>query len=406
MRRLSKSIAVAVTLAIPLASLPERAEAAPAEFDPTLAAGFELVYNLDYEEAIATFRRAVGERPDHPAPYRAVAVAAWLQMLFERGAALFDSYLAGSMYGPSGEFDDPPKELVQTFEQHLAHAIRLGESAVENDPDDPDGHYELGVAVALDASYRASILRQPFQALRSARRAYLAHERALELDPAYHDAKLLVGLYRYIVSVVPRPLRWVAYLAGFDGGKEDAIRMLADAARRSTEVRSEAQFALVLLYNREREFSLAHGVLRNLRRSFPRNRLLWLETASTWLRDDRPALADLILSHGFRRLEQDGRPRMMGEEAIWRLKRGTARVALGDTEEARGDLAIAARNGAATWVRGRAHLELGKLDNLLGEHQRARGHYIRSRQICNEAGDRGCARWADWYRENPYTGRR
>ncbi len=406
MRRLSKSIAVAVTLAIPLASLPERAEAAPAEFDPTLAAGFELVYNLDYEEAIATFRRAVGERPDHPAPYRAVAVAAWLQMLFERGAALFDSYLAGSMYGPSGEFDDPPKELVQTFEQHLAHAIRLGETAVENDPDDPDGHYELGVAVALDASYRASILRQPFQALRSARRAYLAHERALELDPAYHDAKLLVGLYRYIVSVVPRPLRWLAYLAGFDGGKEDAIRMLADAARRSTEVRSEAQFALVLLYNREREFSLAHGVLRNLRRSFPRNRLLWLETASTWLRDDRPALADLILSHGFRRLEQDGRPRMMGEEAIWRLKRGTARVALGDTEEARGDLAIAARNGAATWVRGRAHLELGKLDNLLGEHQRARGHYIRSRQICNEAGDRGCARWADWYRENPYTGRR
>ena len=406
MWRQHKSTAVAVTLAIALAVLPQRAEAAPAEFDPTLAAGFEQVYNLDYEEAIATFRRAVAERPDHPAPYRAVAVAAWLQMLFERGAALFDSYLAGSMYGPSGEFDDPPKELVQTFEQHLAQAIRLGETGVENDPDDPAGHYELGVAVALDASYRASILRQPFQALRSARRAYLAHERALELDPAYHDAKLLVGLYRYIVSVVPRPLRWVAYMAGFDGGKEEAIRMLADAARRSTEVRTEAQFALVLLYNREREFKLAHGVLRNLRRNFPRNRLLWVETASTWLRAGRPALADLILSNGFHRLEQDGRPRMMGEEAIWHLKRGTARVALGDTAEAREDLTLAARNGAATWVRGRAHLELGRLDDLLEDHQRARGHYIRSRQICNEAGDRGCARWADWYRKNPYTGRR
>ena len=421
MWRRTRAIPAVLTLALALAALNVPAEASPqsessqhaaasprpdvsaAELDSALEAGFELVYNLDYEEAVAAFRGVIAEHPVHPAPYRAVAVTIWLQILFERGAALIDSYLAGSMYGPSGEFDDPPEELARSFEQHVAHAIRLAEATVENDPDDPDGHYELGVAVALDGSYRASILRQPFQALRSARRAYLAHQHVLELDPTYHDAKMLVGLYRYLVSVIPRPLRWMAYLAGFDGGKPEAIRMLADAARRSTAVRTEAQFALVLIYNREREFRLAHAVLGNLRRGFPRNRLLWIETASTWLRDDRPALADLILSHGHRRLERDPRPRMMGEEAIWKLKRGTALVALGEGEGAFPDLVFAAREGAATWVRGRAHLELGKFHDLSGDHQRARGHYIRSRQICNEAGDRGCALWADWYRENPYT---
>ena len=413
MRRCAQTIRAAIAAAVAvvtLAALAARAEANPrgagaganGDYDTTLAAGFELVYNLDFDEAMVTFRRAVAERPDHPAPYRAVAVAAWLQILFERGTSLLDSFLAGSMYGPSGEFDDPPENLARTFRQHVAHAIRLAEAAVENDPLDPDAHYELGVALALDGSYHASILRQPLQALRFARRAYLAHEQVLELDPAYHDAKMLVGLYRYIVSVVPRPLRWMAYLVGFDGGKPEAIRILADAARRSTEVRAEAQFALAMIYNREREFRRAHAVLDNLRRSFPRNRLLWIETASTWLRDGRPALAELILSHGFRRFERDDRDRMMGEEAIWRLKRGTALVGLGEGDRAHPDLVLAAREGAATWVRGRAHLELGKVHDLAGDHQTARGHYVRGRQICDEAGDRGCARWADHLRRNPY----
>ncbi len=390
----------------PRVGVSPRAELGVDGFDSTLATGFELVYNLDFAAANATFQRAVAARPNYPAGYRAVAGAAWLQILFERGASLLDSYLAGSMSGPSGEFDAPREELARTFEQHVAHAIRLAEGLVERDALDPDGHYELGVAVALDASYHATILRQPFRALRSARRAYLAHERVLELDPAYHDAKMLVGLYRYIISVIPRPVRWMAYLVGFDGGKPEAIRLLADAARRSTRVRGEAQFALAMIYNREREFRRAHAVLTNLRRNFPRNRLLWIETASTWLRDGRPALAELILAHGFRRLESDPRPRMMGEEAIWRLKRGTALIGLDEVDRARPDLALAARNGAATWVRGRAHLELGKLNDLAGDHQTARGHYVRARQICNEAGDRGCARWADWYREYTYRGLR
>ena len=401
-RRVAVRAALAAVLALG-AAFPG-SEARAAEPDPQLAAGFDHVYNLDYVAAIAAFRDLIAARPDDPAPHRAVSAAVWLQLLFQRGAALTDSYLAGSMYGPSGEFDDPPEHLVDTFEHHVAQAIALSEAAIDRNPDDPDGHYELGVAVALDASYAGTIRRQPFQALRSARRAYLAHEHVLELDPSHHDAKLLLGIYRYIVSVMPRPFRWVAYLVGFDGGKEEALRMLADAARRSTEVRQEAQFALALLYNREREYRRAERVLANLRRAVPRNRLLWLETASIWLRSGRPAMAELILSHGFHRLQADERPRMLGEDAIWHLKRGATRVALGQTDEARIDLLRAARGGATAWVIGQAHLELGKAFDLKGNHQQARGHYVRSRRLCGEGGDRRCARAAATYVMRPYTG--
>ena len=400
----SRGAAVATILALVLA--PANATAGAAERDPLLAAGFDLAYNLDYEAAVATFRQAIAARPKDPAGYRSVAAAIWLHILFLRGAAVIDTFLTGSISGPKGAPKEPPEALARLFEEHVASAIELSEAAVRQNGNDPAAHYELGIAVALDASYRASILGQPLGALRAARRAYAAHRTVLELDPTRHDAKLLVGIYRYMVSVMPRALRSVAYLAGFDGGKEEALELVAEAAAHPGEVQSEAQFTLVLLYNREREYGLAQAVLNDLKRAYPRNRLVWLESASTWLRDDRPAMADLTLAHGFSRLQGDDRPRMLSEDAVWHLKRGAARAAIGLLDEARLDLGRAARAEGPPWVTGRAHLELGKIADRAGAHQRARGHYIRSRQLCDEAGDRACRRAAAAFRQRPYTGPR
>ena len=60
------------------------------------------------------------------------------------------------------------------------------------------------------------------------------------------------------------------------------------------------------------------------------------------------------------RFESDMRPRMFGEDALWRYKRGATFAALGRTEadaELRKALAVEGRK----WVHARTHLELGKL---------------------------------------------
>ena len=72
-------------------------------------------------------------------------------------------------------------------------------------PDDPDAHYELGASVALAASYRASIQGDVLPALRQAKQAYEAHQTVLELDPRRKDAALTLGMYRYLVSLLPGP---------------------------------------------------------------------------------------------------------------------------------------------------------------------------------------------------------
>ena len=375
-----------------------------AEPDPLLTEGFELVYNLDHEAAIDTFTRVIDARPDDPVAYRSVAATIWLRILFLRGTVLVDNYPSGSISRSSGKVEKPPDDLVLMFEQHVERAIELSEAAVRQTPEDVDAYYELGVAVGLAASYRGSVAGEPLRALRDAKRAYEAHEQVLKLDPSRDDAKLLIGVYRYIVSTLPRPIRMMAYLVGFDGGKKAAIKMVNAAAAYPGPHQAEAQFALVLLLNREREYARAQRVLTQLRRTYPRNRLVWLETASTWLRDERPAMAELILAHGFSRLQGDNRTRMLGEDTMWHLKRGTARAAVGLVDTARIDLARASTDAAPLWVSGRAHLELGKIADVEGDRSRARTHYDQSKDLCDDARDRRCEQAADHFLEQPYTG--
>jgi tetratricopeptide (TPR) repeat protein len=151
----------------------------------------------------------------------------------------------------------------------------------------------------------------------------------------------------------------MAYLVGFDGGREEAIEFITQAAAYPGESQAEAQFALVLIYNREREFDDAQRVLSELKRQFPRNRLLWLESAATWLRDDHAEQANRELSRGLVMLAQDNRTRMHSEDALWMLKRGSARVALGRLDVARPDLDVALGAESKPWLQGRAHVEFG-----------------------------------------------
>lgn len=249
-------------------------------------------------------------------------------------------------------------------------------------PDDADAHYELGASVAVAASYKASIEGDALRALREAKQAYTAHQTVLELDPRRKDAALTLGLYRYLVSLLPRAFRMLAYLVGFDGGQAEALRLIEEAAAYPGETRPEAQFALVLLYNREREYGGAQRVLSDLKRRFPRNRLLWLESAATWLRDERAVPAERAIDAGFAALAQDDRARMEDEQAVWHLTRGRA-------AEAAPDLAAAEAGPAAAWVKGQAHIKLGKIADLEGDRPRARAAYGRTIGAAGSAGRRG-----------------
>jgi tetratricopeptide (TPR) repeat protein len=146
----------------------------------------------------------------------------------------------------------------------------------------------------------------------------------------------------------------------------------------------------VLIFNRERRYDEALQALQQLRQLYPKNRLVVLEQGSTALRAGRPAQADAVLSEGLTALAREQRPKMPGEESLWRYKRGAARAALNRVEEARADLKAATSPAAQDWVRGRANVELARLAVRAGDTGSARDLALQAQSLCEKGSDPAC----------------
>ena len=351
--------------------------AASHESKALAARAFEQAYNLDHDQAAALFQQAMAADPTDPGPPRGLATITWLHILFRRGTVTTDDYL-GRVAKPHVSMKEPPAQEAALFREQSERALALAEQRLKNNPADPDSLYQVGSTVALMASYSGSVDGRVFAAFRAARRGFDAHERVLTLDPSRKDAGLVVGTYRYLVSTLTAPMRLMAYVAGFGGGREEGIKMIEEAARAGGESQTDARFALVLIYNRERRFADAMRMLRQLAQTYPRNRLLTLEMGSTLLRAGRAREAEATLVSGIAALSADTRVRMYGEEALWMYKRGAARVAVKRYGEAEADLRRVMTIEARDWVRGRAHLELARI-------AAAQGNVARARTECDEA---------------------
>jgi tetratricopeptide (TPR) repeat protein len=349
----------------------------------------DLTYNLDHDEAIRLLRQAIAADPNDPANHRALASTIWLQILFKRGAVTVDHYL-GSFTKASVDVRNPPPELDAEFKREIARAIEMAEQRAAASPRSAQAHYDLGAAVGLQASYTASVEGRLLAGFRAARRSYDAHETVLEIDPRRKDAGLIVGTYRYLVSTLSLPMRLMAYAAGFGGGKERGLQMIEETAAGGGDNRTDAEFALVLLYNRERRYADALRVLDNLHRRYPRNRLVLLEAGATATRGNRPAEAEALLTNGMAMLARDGRAKIPGEDALWHYKRGAARVLLGRGADALADLRAALAPGAAGWVQGRAHLEMARLAANQGDRTTALREAAEAVSVCGRSSDPIC----------------
>ena len=373
-------------LALALLLLVPAAGAANQQSAQLRARAYELAYNLDYDEAVRELEAAVRADPADAAAERGLAAIPWLLISFRRGAVTVDEYL-GSLSKQNVAMRQPPADLAERFERHAARALQLAEDAVERRPRDPEALYQLGAVVGLQASYVATVDGKILGAFRAARRAYDAHERVLAIDPARTDAGLVVGTYRYIVGIMSLPLRMMAYVAGFGGGKDRGLQLIEDAAASRTDASADAKFALVLLYNRERRYADARRILSELQRDYARNRILWLEAGATALRAGNAAEAERQLSTGLKMFASDKRPRMFGEEALWLQKHGAALLALGRTADAEAEQWRVLTLEARRWVAGRAHAELGTIADLRNDRADARTHFRQAVALAEEDHD-------------------
>jgi mono/diheme cytochrome c family protein len=297
---------------------------------PLRAQGLEAGYNLDYADALRAFRAAIALAPDDGTAHRLAAATIWMELLFRQGAVTVDDYLGQAR--ATQERTPPPADLARAFHDHLERAAAIADRRARANPSDAEAQFQRGAVEGLRASYMATVEGRVRDSLGPARRAYAAHRRVLALDSSRRDAGLIVGTYEYGVASLSFPVRLLARLAGFRSGRQSGMRLVEQAAAYSSPVQTNAQFMLVLMYNRERRHDEALRILRDLQARYPRNRLLSLEIGGTALRAGRPAEALTAIDEGLQRVLSDTRPRARGEEARWHQQRAAALKALADVD--------------------------------------------------------------------------
>ena len=119
--------------------------------------------------------------------------------------------------------------------------------------------------------------------------------------PNYVDAKLVAGVYEYVVGALPWPFKLLIGFAGITGSKSRGMEMLADAGNRGVTTSVEARTVMALFLRREARYKEAIQVVLGLKKEYPRNFLFWLEEANL-RKDDGEGMAAVeayreIVSH-------------------------------------------------------------------------------------------------------------
>jgi tetratricopeptide (TPR) repeat protein len=194
------------------------------------------------------------------------------------GAMNSGEYANDSFIGQAHRTADP--KVKERIKQLVDRAESLEEQQLKANPDNVEALYARGVTRAQFALYTALVERAWFSALRNAVGARHDHERVLELNPNYVDAKLVVGTHNYVMGSLPWSVKVAVAIVGLSGTKERGFEYLREVANSSGENSVDAKVVLSLFLRREHRYDEARAIMHDLAARYSRNYLFPLEESN------------------------------------------------------------------------------------------------------------------------------
>ncbi len=211
--------------------------------------GLHELYNLEIDSAVSAFDSVARMAPGDP-----------------RGP-FFKSIVHFYLYGLNRD----QKELT-TFLDESEKVIDICDRLLDrNDRDVTTRFYLGGIYGYRGLAYQesGSILK----AARDGRKGYLLLEDAVSEKPDLYDAYMGFGLFRYLLAKLPKSMRWILSVLGFEGDLEGGLQSLRLAAERGVYTRTEAKLYLAQFLFSEGRQDTALKYLNELRSKYPGNTL-------------------------------------------------------------------------------------------------------------------------------------
>jgi hypothetical protein len=347
-----------------------------------VSSGYQHFYSLEFDQAIADFQAYAAQAPADPAAHNHLAEAVLYRDMFLAGALETELVSGNNPFLRRPKVNASPEDERQ-FGSEIDRAIGLAQARLEANPRDTAALYDLGVAYGLRANY-AFIVRKAWRdALHDATSARRAHARASDIDASFLDARLVQGLYDYVVGSLPFHLRFLGLFAGFHGNKDDGIRAVELVAAKGRLDPEGARVLLCAIYRREHKPHKAIPLLLDLLGRFPRNFLLRMELAQMYSDTGEKDKAIASLER-LRRLKRSGAPGLArlpiekicfaeGNIQFWYNDLDAALANLKQAAAAAEELDL--NTGVLVWMR------LGQIYDLRGERPLALAAYRRAIQF-------------------------
>jgi len=252
--------------------------ASPPEIEQLVRQGFEDFYNLDYPQAIDNFEKALALNPSDPELHNHLAQALLYGELYRDGA-LDSQLVTGNNSFVRRARMEPPPGVERRFLGEIDRAIQLCQQQLANNSQDARALHSLAVAYGLRANWGFLVRKTWMASLSDSSKAHKYDEQVTAIEPANYDARLVQGIYDYIVGSLPWSMRMLGFIAGFHGDKARGIATIEEVTRKGRENRIDAEIVLCALYRREGQAQRAIPLVRELIDRFPRNYLLRFELA-------------------------------------------------------------------------------------------------------------------------------
>ena len=234
--------------------------------------GFRQMYNLEFSDAHKTFEAYVKVHPEDPFGPTSES-AAYLFDEFDRLGVLQSQLFVDDDKFKGREKPSPDPAVREKFNGAIAQSQKLADAVLQRSPHDRNALFATVLNLGLESDYLALVEKRDLASLAATKRAGLAAEKLLAVDPTCYDAYLAIGVENYILGLNPAPVRWLLRLYGAETDKEVGIQKLQLTATKGHYLLPFARLLLAVAALRDKNRNQAKELLQNLAQEFPNNQL-------------------------------------------------------------------------------------------------------------------------------------
>ena len=388
-------------LALSAAAQTPNPHTAPLNLDPEVRAGFERFYNLDYDSAYRIFTHVAQQHPNDAMAYNYLLFTVIFRELYHQDLLDTTYYARNSFLATRRDVNVAPATR-QEIESLTDKVVGMCDRAIQANPNDKNAYFERGYARGMHAAF--VVLADHAFAL-GARQGYSARndsEQTLKLDPQYADAEMAVGIQQFAVASLPGWVRVIVGIMGVGGNKQKGLEKLRIAASQGVVTRIESRTALSLFLRHDGRYAEALQVQRGLSAEYPHDYLFRLEVANLTKDEGHGLEAIAAYKQVIADAQQPGYfvdPRL---QMAWFGMADTERGYNLVPDAAYGYAQAAQQPNCSDWLRKRAWLSAGEMQDLLGNRRQALEDY---QLVLKPGGDQTQAATARERLKQPFTGK-